>query len=231
MPNTSPTWMRCRRCRNGGDWPQPVSSRPAGHLLPGHEAHRRALRYAQRSPRDRRSGRRRKMCRHARPPPHRPRKWREETNDLGLIPEAELNEQRRPGGKWSVTADPTTTLEQGQLTIRSTTEGASIAYRMGKNLPAGAAGRWLLYTGPIKIAPGTTLQTKACASAFAIAKSSLGCWNNLFDSQGRDLTLNVPPRSPSFPSESCQPLLCSRILAFPAGRCSRRARSACSAWA
>ena len=33
-------------------------------------------------------------------------KWRTDTADLGLIPEAELNEQRRPGGKWFTTADP-----------------------------------------------------------------------------------------------------------------------------
>src|SRR5438034_5228502 len=44
---------------------------------------------------------------------HAHEKWREETGDLGLIPEAELNEQRRPGGKWSVTADPTTALLRG----------------------------------------------------------------------------------------------------------------------
>ena len=41
-------------------------------------------------------------------------KWREDTGDLGLIPEAELNEQRRPGGKWSVTADPEISVRRRQ---------------------------------------------------------------------------------------------------------------------
>lgn len=89
-------------------------------------------------------------------------KWRTDTADLGLIPEAELNEQRRPGGKWSTTADPEITLAAGQATIRCSTPGASIAYRIGKNLPTSEAGPWQLYTKPIAPTPGETIQTKAC---------------------------------------------------------------------
>jgi hypothetical protein len=89
-------------------------------------------------------------------------KWREDTGDLGLIPEAELNEQRRPGGKWAVTADPTTALQLGKITIRSATEGASIAYRVGKNLPSGEAGHWQLYVNPFSVSPGDTIKCKAC---------------------------------------------------------------------
>ncbi|MBW8884337.1 MAG: sulfatase [Planctomycetia bacterium] len=89
-------------------------------------------------------------------------KWREETGDVGLIPEAELNEQRRPGGKWSVTADPTMTPQSGKIGIECQTEGASITYRTGKNLPAGEAGHWNLYTKPIEIAAGESIQCKAC---------------------------------------------------------------------
>jgi hypothetical protein len=89
-------------------------------------------------------------------------KWREETGDLGLVPEAELNEQRRPGGKWSVTADPTMALKLGNITIQCATEGASIAYRVGKNLPGSEAGQWHLYTKPIEVTDGETIQCKAC---------------------------------------------------------------------
>jgi hypothetical protein len=32
--------------------------------------------------------------------------WMAETNDLGLIPEEDLNERVRPGGQWSTTAAP-----------------------------------------------------------------------------------------------------------------------------
>src|SRR6185503_19333362 len=33
-------------------------------------------------------------------------RWRRDTPDLALIPEADLNESRRPGGVWAVTANP-----------------------------------------------------------------------------------------------------------------------------
>jgi uncharacterized sulfatase len=89
-------------------------------------------------------------------------KWRDDIGDLGLIPEAELNEQRRPGGKWSVTADPEVTLTSGKASVRCSTQGASIAYRTGKNLPSGENGRWLLYIQPVSLSPGETIQTKAC---------------------------------------------------------------------
>jgi len=93
---------------------------------------------------------------------HAHEKWREETGDVGLIPEAELNEQRRPGGKWSVTADPTTALQRGKITIDCKTEGASIAYRIGKDLPATEAGHWNLYARSIEVPAGQTIQCKAC---------------------------------------------------------------------
>lgn len=85
-------------------------------------------------------------------------KWRQDTHDLGLIPEAELNEMRRPGGKWSVTADPKITLDGGMATIRCATEGASIAYRVGN--------RWLLYTGPVAVPTGAKIEAKACRLGF-----------------------------------------------------------------
>jgi uncharacterized sulfatase len=93
-------------------------------------------------------------------------KWRIDTADLGLIPEAELNEQRRPGGKWSITADPQIEIAAGKATIRCPTEGASIAYRVGKNLPKGEGGRWLLYSQPFAASAGDTIQTKACRLGF-----------------------------------------------------------------
>ena len=112
-------------------------------------------------------------------------KWREETGDLGLIPEAELMERVRPGGKWSVTADPTITMSGSKAAIACTTEGASIAYRIGdasapprEASPAigkkGKGGKnvaaprehWLLYTGPVEIPAGKTVYAKACRLGF-----------------------------------------------------------------
>jgi hypothetical protein len=89
-------------------------------------------------------------------------KWREDTGDLGLIPEAELMQQRRPGGKWAVTANPEITVAEGKATIRCATEGASIAYRVNKDIPAGDGRRWLLYTGPVAVSAGDAIQAQAC---------------------------------------------------------------------
>jgi uncharacterized sulfatase len=89
-------------------------------------------------------------------------KWHETTGDLGLIPEAELMEQRRPGGKFAVTAKPEIAVADGKATIRCATEGASIAYRVNQDIPAGDGHRWLLYTGPIAIAAGDAIQAQAC---------------------------------------------------------------------
>jgi uncharacterized sulfatase len=89
-------------------------------------------------------------------------KWRTDTADVGLIPEAELNEQRRPGGKWSTTADPEITLAAGQATIRCSTPGASIAYRVAQNSPTSESDPWKLYTKPIAVPAGKRLESKAC---------------------------------------------------------------------
>lgn len=97
--------------------------------------------------------------------------WRETTGDLGLIPEAELMEQRRPGGKFAVTATPEISVEAGKATIRCDTEGASIAYRTWPLSPRGkgAGGEgapgndrhWLLYTGPVAVSAGDAVQARA----------------------------------------------------------------------
>lgn len=89
-------------------------------------------------------------------------KWRAETGDLGLIPEAVLNEERRPGGKWSTTADPEAFFKLGKITLRCSTDGASIAYRVGKALPQDESGRWLLYAQPFDVSPGDRVECKAC---------------------------------------------------------------------
>ncbi len=89
-------------------------------------------------------------------------KWRATTGDLGLIPEAELMEQHRPGGKYAVTSTPEIVVENGKATIRCATEGASIAYRVNKDIPAGDGRRWLLYTCPIAVSAGDAIQAQGC---------------------------------------------------------------------
>lgn len=85
--------------------------------------------------------------------------WQKDTKDLGLVPEAELRERMRPGGKWQQVAPPTiTTAPGGKLKIACATEGASIAY----TTEAGRNVRWLLYTKEIAVPKGVTLRVKGC---------------------------------------------------------------------
>lgn len=88
-------------------------------------------------------------------------KWRKDTGDLGLIPEAVLMEQRRPGGKWSKTADPKVAWDGNRATITCETEGASLAYTYA-GLQQDGKPHWLLYTGPVAVPAGKVLKTKAC---------------------------------------------------------------------
>jgi uncharacterized sulfatase len=81
-------------------------------------------------------------------------KWRRETNDLGLIPEAELQERLRPGGVWGTTATPVITMAGGKLRITCATDGASLAYTTG--------GGWKLYVGEVDVPVGAKVQAKAC---------------------------------------------------------------------
>jgi len=88
-------------------------------------------------------------------------KWMKDTGDLGLVPEPELNERARPGGKWATTADPEISLADGQVKMACATDGASIAYRhlaTSGNKP----GRWQLYTGPFATPTDATVEAKAC---------------------------------------------------------------------
>ncbi len=92
-------------------------------------------------------------------------KWRTDTADLGLIAETDLNELRRPRGEWSITADPKIAMEDGKVTIRSATEGASIAYRVASSGTA-SFGRWLLYTDPVLLSKGSRVESRACRLGF-----------------------------------------------------------------
>ena len=87
-----------------------------------------------------------------------------EHHHLGLIPEDELNEQRRPGGKWAVTAKPIITPEAATFTdavtveIACPTEGASIAYTTDD----GDKPHWKLYSRPFRFTKPATIRAKAC---------------------------------------------------------------------
>jgi len=90
-------------------------------------------------------------------------KWMKDTHDLGLIPEEQLKEQMRPGGKWQTTATPTfapaaaSSDRPATVTVACATEGASIAWTTDE----GEQAHWMLYAGPIALPHAATLRAKA----------------------------------------------------------------------
>ena len=90
-------------------------------------------------------------------------KWRQNTHDLGLIPEPILLELKRPGGQWVTTDDPRITIASGQVTISCDTEGSSIAYALG---PPRKDEHWRLYTNPFPAPPNTPIRARACRLGF-----------------------------------------------------------------
>ncbi|MBN2271469.1 MAG: tetratricopeptide repeat protein [Sedimentisphaerales bacterium] len=82
--------------------------------------------------------------------------WAIGTGDIGLIPESEFDEIKRPGGQYQTTAKPIFWSSDGmRIGIVLPTPGASIVYRTGQ------AG-WKLYTEPVGLSPGQTLRARAC---------------------------------------------------------------------
>lgn len=86
--------------------------------------------------------------------------WCDETRDLGLLPEAEVMQRVRPGGKWSQAAAPLIEVDDGLGTLTCKTPGASIAYTLGEKDAAGRE-RWLLYHEPVSV-NGKQLRAVAC---------------------------------------------------------------------
>ena len=91
-------------------------------------------------------------------------RWLEETGDIGLIPEPEFDEMKRPGGILQKTAEPQFTLLTGgpAVAVSCPSPGASIAYRIGGKEKAG----WKLYTQPVMLEEGQVLLAKACRIGF-----------------------------------------------------------------
>jgi uncharacterized sulfatase len=93
--------------------------------------------------------------------------WMKRTNDLGLVPEADLQARMRPGGVTPVTETPAIHISKDSsdtmtATIACPTPGASIAY----TTELGVKPHWALYTGPLKFKSGVHLRAMACRTGF-----------------------------------------------------------------
>jgi uncharacterized sulfatase len=98
-------------------------------------------------------------------------KWIRETHDMGLIPEPEFDEMKRPGGNYQKTADPVFWAPKWQpgedvrrVTIACPTAGASIVYRISGDGQTDSA--WRLYTKSVWLTQGKVLHAKACRIGF-----------------------------------------------------------------
>ena len=101
-------------------------------------------------------------------------KWARETGDIGLMPEAEFDEIKQPGGQVQKTAEPVFWTpnwpvgvgaeKTSRVTISCPTSGASIAYRIDD---AGKSkGGWILYAKGVWLREGQTLHARACRIGF-----------------------------------------------------------------
>lgn len=100
--------------------------------------------------------------------------WVKETRDIGLIPEPEFDEMKRPGGRYEKTAEPvfwapkwlpgTQGKAARRVTIACPTAGASIVYRISGDGDTDPDFR--LYTKSVWLAPGRVLHAKACRIGF-----------------------------------------------------------------
>ncbi len=79
--------------------------------------------------------------------------WLAVTPDLSEMSEAEMVARFQPQGETPVTPAPKFVLRKGRLAL-SAEENASIGYRIGD-------GEWRLYSQPLQVAPGVTLQARA----------------------------------------------------------------------
>ena len=102
----------------------------------------------------------------------------EQTSDVGLIPEPEFDEMKRPGGQWQKTAEPifwtpewqpgTPGKDARRVTIACPTAGASIVYRISSNGKTQTP--WRLYTKSLWLAKGRVLHAKTCRIGFRESK-------------------------------------------------------------
>ncbi len=87
------------------------------------------------------------------------KRWMDEIEDMGFIPEEDLIRQFWPDKKQPTTANPVTKVENGTLTIECATEGASIGYKFPKDESPWIG--WRIYNEPIDLPEGQRVKIMA----------------------------------------------------------------------
>ena len=104
--------------------------------------------------------------------------WMRKMDDKGLVPEPELYRRMFENEDSDVTATPllsTSNTSDGALmvTVKAQDEGASVAYRViPKGGEAPRRGGWLLYTDPVRIERGESLEAVASRVGFANSQAA-----------------------------------------------------------
>jgi arylsulfatase A-like enzyme len=80
--------------------------------------------------------------------------WLARVGDWSEEPEDAMVARFEPGGRRQRTPAPRAELAGDRLALRPATGGASLGYRID-------AGRWRLYTGPLRVPPGARVEAKA----------------------------------------------------------------------
>jgi len=106
--------------------------------------------------------------------------WMRAVGDVGLIPEPDFDEMKRPGDEYEVTAEPGFSSMKKffsstvTVSLSCPTDGASIAYQVDlKDEKTG----WQLYSEPVTLQPGQVLSARACRLGFndsAVARYRYG---------------------------------------------------------
>ena len=84
--------------------------------------------------------------------------WQDEIGDMGLIPEAVMMEEMKPGGATPKTEPPAIAFVDNKISISCPTEGSSIVYQTKTNK---GWSNWKLYTKSFE-APKVAIQARAC---------------------------------------------------------------------
>ena len=88
--------------------------------------------------------------------------WQEDIGDMGLIPEAVMMEEMKPGGKAPRAEAPTIRLIRDRLAMDCATDGASIVYQIETH---DGWSDWKLYTKSFDD-PGVPINAKACRAGY-----------------------------------------------------------------
>ncbi len=82
--------------------------------------------------------------------------WVTSFDDTGLMPETELKEKMRPGGKELKVVPPKVSVEDGVAVVSCETAGSTIGFKI--NGTSSNVDGWQIYTKPIKLEKGDTLK-------------------------------------------------------------------------